>query len=192
MNIAFSCSHIRFRAILGNLTNLKTLDVSYQCLSDDILGILCGNKNSELENITVTCDSSESVRHRIQTDSWALFRRKYPHLKVSFTVVEITTEEQFRNCIPSATELCCIKYRCGLSLQSENNLRTQAVLILHYLNRTFSYFLCEIRLEFDSALEDRTCETSFPPANQKPELAENVSNWLKICKGHPAPGGNAA
>ncbi|CAL1280196.1 unnamed protein product [Larinioides sclopetarius] len=142
--------------------NLKEVRLSYQCVSDDILAILSMSKSTALQHLIVTCDSSESLRHRIHPDSWTKLRRKYPDLKINFYVVEIVTQDQFLSLLPQTTEICSFSYRCGLSLQSEQNLRTQALPILQYLQNSFACFLRSITLEFgfvtipnlDSAIVD--------------------------------------
>ncbi|KAF8774242.1 hypothetical protein HNY73_016816 [Argiope bruennichi] len=126
------------------------------------------NRGSALQHLVATCDSSEGLRHRIQPDSWSKLRRKYPNIKINFRVVEIVTQDQFLNLLPQTTEICDLSYRCGLSLQSEQNLRTHALPILQYIEQTFACFLRSITLEFgfvtipnlDNAILDliKTCK----------------------------------
>ncbi|GFR02897.1 uncharacterized protein TNCT_227391 [Trichonephila clavata] len=141
-------SNTAFKATLEKFSNLKTLSVSYQCISEDILKILCSYQTSELKYLTIICDSRENLLHRIHPNNWSQLRRKYPNIKISFRFVEIATLEKFQTILPSTTQISSFNYRCGLSLQSEENLRRHAVLIIQYLNNTFAAFLNEIHLEF--------------------------------------------
>ncbi|GBL99957.1 hypothetical protein AVEN_19441-1 [Araneus ventricosus] len=148
--------------------NLKEVRLSYQCASDDILAILCMSHGAALQHLTVTCDSSEGLRHRIHPDSWSKLRRKYPDIKINFYVVEVVTQDQFLSLLPQTTEICGFSYRCGLSLQSEQNLRTHALPILQYLQQAFACFLRSITLEFGFVTV--------------PDLDGAIVDLLKSCK----------
>ncbi|GFT45514.1 f-box domain-containing protein [Nephila pilipes] len=157
-----------FKTTLEKFSKLKTLFLSYQCISEDILKILYSHPTSELEYLTIICDSRENLLQRIHSNNWLLLRRKYPKLKISFHVVEIATLEKFQGILPPSTQISSFNYRCGLSLQSEENLRRHAVSIIQYLNFSFAALLNEIRLEFGFV--------------NIPHLEPAVFDLLKNCK----------
>ncbi|GFV51870.1 uncharacterized protein TNCV_1322241 [Trichonephila clavipes] len=135
---------------MGDNARPHRANIVDECLqSEDITRMDCPAYSLDLNPIEHVWNMlGENLLHRIHPNNWSQLRRKYPNINISFRIVEIATLEKFQTILPPTTQISSFNYRCGLSLQSEENLRRHAVSIIQYLNSTFFASLNEIHLEF--------------------------------------------
>ncbi|XP_071041839.1 uncharacterized protein [Parasteatoda tepidariorum] len=145
--------HVEYERLLG-LANLEVVELDYCCTSETVLDILGAKKR--LRVLSILCDQNEGFHHTIPEKSWREFKR--PHIDIKYEIVEVVTLQQFMDVMPQSTCASEFTYKCGLSLRSDNNLRTHGISILQYITHAFQDYFREISLDFGfvniSLLED--------------------------------------
>ncbi|MEE6468919.1 hypothetical protein FKM82_008420 [Ascaphus truei] len=147
-------SNTLFNRIMSTFQNLQTLNLNYNCISDNLLAILRENCSHSLRTINIKCHISDPHGHVVFRMSWTKLAKQAKNLKVNFFFERVIKYNNLASILMSEIPVRSISMRSCFISDPDWSMRSTLAELLPCYRHTLQKLMFEFNNRHESVDEE--------------------------------------